>query len=370
MEREPRDSTSLERVADLLKRSNIDPDDVERINRANVWDGFIKNKNGEIEYAKLASVSFVPKQDDRRFPQAVAAHITPSRKRPPKRDYKSIFVFSDTQIDYRRIGDELIPIHDERAMAVARLICADIRPNTIVNCGDTTDLSAFSRFKADSDHFHATIGPAFQRTNNMYAEYRADNPQARIVEADSNHNVRLRNWMLKYMPQMYNVKQAGASEEDYPVMSYPYLANLNSVGVDWVGGYGAAEFKYADDLIFRHGTKAVSRGSTAAQVSDPEVNIVQGHAHRTEIFYRTARDGTPLASVVVGALCKTTGEVPSYYSAVDDRNQVVRYQENWTQSVLEIEDYGGGNYVFHPIPIRNGVARYKGKVYEAMLEAA
>lgn len=300
------------------------------------------------------------------YDQAVPARITPSRRRAPVRDFKSIFVFSDTQIDYRRIEDELVPIHDERAMRVARLLCRDIQPEVIVNCGDTMDMAAYSRFKPDSDHFHATIGPSFQRTHDMYAEYRSDNPKARIVEVDSNHNVRPRNWMLQNMPQMYNVKQAGSTEEDYPVMSYAYLANLKHVGVEWISGYGSAEFHYSDDLLFRHGTIAVSNGSTAAKVSklEPEFNVVQGHAHRSETHYRTMRSGKYLASIVVGALCKNTGEVPSYHSAVDDRNQPVHYQEDWQQSCLEIQDYGEGNYLFNHIPIRDGVAFYNGKRYE------
>ena len=329
------------------------------------WESLIKNAEGEAEIHTLHKYAY--EMDPTQYPQAVPAIITPTKRSAPKRDYKSIFVFSDTQIDYRRIGDELIPIHDERAMRVARLICADIQPEVIVNCGDTMDMTAYSRFKPDSDHFHATIGPSFQRTHDMYAEYRSDNPKAKIVEVDSNHNVRPRNWMLQNMPQMYNVKQAGAEEEDYPVMSYAFLANLKHVGVEWISGYGSAEYQYAPDLIFRHGTVAVSNGSTAAKVSklEPEVNVVQGHAHRTETHYRTNRAGKYLASVVVGALCKTTGEVPSYHSAVNDRNQPVHHQEDWSQSVLVINDYGEGNYEFRNVLIHDGVAFYDGKRYEA-----
>lgn len=298
--------------------------------------------------------------------QAVAANIKPSTRKAPNRDYTSIFVFSDAQVGYRNINNEHIPIHDERAMRVARLLCRDIQPDVIVNCGDTADNAEFSRFKPDSPHFTGTMRHTMQRIHDYYAELRADNPTARIIEVDSNHNVRPRNWMLQNMPQLYDVTPAG-TEEEYPVWSYPFLANLKAVGVEWIGGYGSAEFQYSDDLLFRHGTDAVSNGSTAAKVSkkEPEFNVVQGHAHRAETYHRTTRSGKYLASVVVGALCHTTGEVPSYHSAVDDRNQVVKHQEDWVNSVMEIQDYGGGNYLFHHIYIRDGRSFYNGKEYTA-----
>jgi len=62
-------------------------------------------------------------------------------------------------------------------------------------------------------------------------------------------------------------------------------------------------------------------------------------------------------------MCKITGEVPSYHSAVDDLGVPVRYQENWTQSVLVINDYDG-DYQFDHIMIRDGKAYYNGKEYD------
>jgi hypothetical protein len=329
--------------------------------------GYIKNSDGEIEYTKPLPSVRAGRPKIEKFPEATPANITPSRTRTPKRPYETIFVFSDTQIDYRRIGDELQPIHDERAMRVARLLCKDLQPETIVNCGDSVDLAALSRFKPDSDHFSRTLGPSFQRMHDYYAELRSDNPKAKIVEVDSNHNTRLKDFVLKNMPQLYGVKQAGSTDEDYPVMSYAYLANLKHVGVEWISGYGSAEYHHKPDLVFRHGNIAVSNGSTAAKLSaqEPEVNIVQGHAHRSESHVRTLRNGKYLTALVVGALCRTTGEVPSYHSAVNDRNTPVHTQENWSQSVVVIRDYGNSNYEFRHVMINNGKAYFDGKEYSA-----
>ena len=328
------------------------------------WESAAFNREtNEWDTTTLRSYEY---EDDREpFTPAVAANITPSDRESVDRNYKSLFVFGDQQIDYRRLDDgELLPIHDERAMKLARYICRDLQPDHIVNLGDSVDFASLSRFKPDSDHFHRTLGPSLQRLHDFYAELRADHPNAEITEVDSNHNVRLKNFVLKNMPQMYGVRRAGSSDE-YPVMSYPYLVNLQHLDVNWVGGYGAAEFEYQDDLAFKHGTMASAAGSTAQKLSkeNPDRNIVQGHAHRAESFHRTDRRGKILGAYVVGALCRTTGEVPSYHSGVDDHNMPVKYQENWQQGAMHIKDYGDGHYQFDHILFRDGKAFYEGREY-------
>ncbi len=334
--------------------------------------GYIKNSDGEIEYTKpLPSVH--PAQLGQRqqlsdfISQADPVKITPSRRKPVQRDHKLIFAFSDSQIDYREIDGELHPIHDERALSVVRMMCDYYRPDTIVNLGDTVDLSALSRFDKDSNHFEHGMQPAFNRVHRLYADLRADNPQSKIVELDSNHNTRLKKFMLKNAGQLYGLKQAG-HEDEYPVMSYPFLANLGAVGVDWVSGYGSAEFVYGEEygappIVFKHGTLVGQNVAHKELVQNPEVHTVRGHTHRPEQAHRTMRNGHYLTSMVVGVTCSVTGDVPSVYSAVDDRNQVVRNQEQWQQGVAMITDYQDGTYQFDNILIRNGVAKYNGKVF-------
>lgn len=300
--------------------------------------------------------------------QADPVKITPSRRKPAKRDHRLILAFSDSQIDYREIDGVLHPIHDERALNVVRMMCQDLRPETIINLGDTIDLSALSRFDKDSNHFDHSMQPAFNRVHRLYAELRADNPLSRIVEVDSNHNTRLKKFMLKNASSLFGLHQAG-HEEEYPVMSYPFLANLNAVGVEWVSGYGSAEFVYGEEyeappIVFKHGSLVGSNVAAKELVQNPEVHTVRGHTHRPETAHRTMRNGHYLTSMIVGVTCSIEGDVPSVHSAVDDRNQVVKNQEQWQQGLAVITDYQDGTYQFDNILIRNGVAKYNGKIYD------
>lgn len=338
---------------------------------AKTWEvGAFDHESNEWNIATLHSYSHI-NVDEQTFPPATPARITPSRRKPQVRDHKLLAVFSDAQIDYRRLEDgSLDPIHDERAIRVSQLLCAALQPDYIINLGDTVDLAALSRFKPDSNHFQRTLGPSFQRVHNMYAQFRADNPNARILEVDSNHNTRLKDFMLKNAPDLYGVKRPGDPEDEYPMFTYPYFTNLTHVGVEWISGYGAAEFVYGEEydappIVFKHGQMVASQASTAARESkvNPETHIIRGHGHRAEMHTRTNRAGQYLVSMQIGALCRTTGEVPSYHSAVDDRGNVVQYQEDWQQNILIIRDYQDGNYEFEPIFIREGLAFHNGVLY-------
>lgn len=350
------------------------PEDLEKVLKKEWTVSALDRETNKFVTATNQSYEYVNKGD--MFVPATPANITYSDHEPVERDYESIVAFGDTQIGYREVLDhetgatERIALHDERAMKVARYILRDLRPDIIVNLGDTIDLSSLSRFKADSDHFMRELGPAFQRVHDMYAELRADNPDAEIVEVASNHNQRFVDTVLKQFPQMYGVRRAGEDSE-YPVMSYPYLANLAHVNVKWLGGYPAGEYLYGEEghhqIAFRHGTETSSNGTTASKImkNNPETHNVQGHSHEMGEAWHTLRDGKSLGSFAVGALCRTDGVVPGFHTAVNDHNLPVHRQEQWQQSLLHIKSYGGGEYEFQPIRIQDGKAYFNGQLYEA-----
>ncbi len=385
----------LQRTEELLQDFQeaglpVDPADAPNVKSIRLWTQHsVDRETGEPVQSINRYINYDPSgknDDDEYFPPAEPANIRPTRrKKKTDRDEKHIFVFSDAQMDFRRVIDprtnemELIPTHDPRAIRLAHLICADLQPDEIWNAGDTMDLAALSRFKPDSDHFHKTIGPTLQAIHNMYAQFRADNPDAKIVEVDSNHNTRLRDFILKYFPQAYDLYRPG-EESEFPVMSYPYLANFSALEIEWISGYGAAQYTYGEDyyeeidgrmhpkppLVLRHGTETSNNGQTAGKIyrNNPNAIAVQGHDHDPQQYFRTNHIGQRVGAIIVPPLCKTTGEVSSYHSAVDDKNRVVPTQETWTQGAVHIVDHGG-EYEFNTIFFRNGIAHYRGKTYDA-----
>lgn len=385
MEKEPtknyeqdEDNSELQKLAQVFQDAgiNIDAEDLEGASRAGFHVGFIRNAEGEIEYTKpLPNVQFGKRKKmalNDFISQADPVDIKPNKTKPVERDYKLIVVFGDSQIEYRQINGEYMPIHDERALEIVRQLCREYQPEVIVNLGDTIDLAALSRFQADSDHFRHSLNPAFNRVHRMYAELRAESPNAEIHEVDSNHNTRLGKFILNKVPELYGIRQAGTDESSYPALTYPFFANLDAVNVKWHSGYGAAQYVYGTDyqappIVFKHGTTVVSNGSTANKESkeNPETHIIRGHGHRMETHYRTTRAGLYLASIMVGCTCRVDGWVPSYGSAVDDYGMPVKKQEQWQQGVLIITDYMNGEYNFDHIAIRDGKAYYEGKEFIA-----
>lgn len=372
VEKQPQNQSpdELNSLSEAFKGMGLDftPEDLAKAERAGFHVGYIKNSEGEIEYTRpLPHVDFGKKKEDLIVAPVVPALIRPSRARIPKRDHNVLFVFSDAQIGYRNIDGELVPIHNEKAITAALKMANDLRPNVVVDLGDTTDLAELGRYAPKDNHFQGTLQPSLQRTHNLYAEMTAATPKAERHVVDSNHAKRLGDYVLRNAIELVGIK---APDEKYPALSIPGLLKLDSVDWEFHGGYGAAEYQYADDLAFIHGTDSVAQGSTASKLSkkNQDRNIVQGHAHRMETQYRTDRYGRMFGAFVCGALCRIDGVVPSYWNAVDQYNQPVQRYENWQQGVMVIRDYGEGNYTFEHVPIKDGVIYWNGRKYDGTTE--
>jgi hypothetical protein len=316
---------------------------------------------------------YTPTVDPEVFAPAEAARITPTKRKRAERIGKQILVFGDSQIGYHRLYDDegkdyLQPTHSEEALSVVTQLNAHLRPDYVVNVSDTVDLAEFGRFDPQSDSFHRTLSPAFQRAHDLYAQLRADNPDARIIEVDSNHTTRVHKAVMRRMPELYGLT---LPNEDYPLMSYYRLANLAPLEVEFISGYGAAEYihgeEYGAPIVFKHGTHSSSVAGTTVRKEasqNPTTHVVRGHGHSYEHIVQTTRKGEVLHYIQLGTTCDTTGSVPSYHSAMDDKGKPVRYQENWQNQLLVIQDHENGIYEFNVVDILNGIAHYNGVRYD------
>ncbi len=329
---------------------------------------------GEFVSALNHSYDHTPEIDAETYPPAERADIRPTRRKKLERIGKQILVFADTQIGYRRVRDTrtdeevLTPIHSEPMLNVINQINADLMPETTINLSDTVDLAEFSRFDPDSDHFHRTLAPGFQRAHNFYAQLHSDNPKGDRFEVDSNHTARVTKAMIKRMPELYGFT---LPNEKYPLMSYYRLAALDGL-VKFISGYGNAEYVHGKEygkepIVAKHGTfSSAVAGSTVRKElqQNPETHIIRGHGHSFEQISRTTRGGNQLRYIQLGAACLNSAIVPSYNSSVDDFGVPVKGRENWQNQLMMIEDFEDGTYNFNVIDVINGIARYMGKEYD------
>ncbi len=302
------------------------------------------------------------------------AKIRPTRARRIQRASRFILVYGDGQVDYRRIIDpvtdemRLVPLHDVPMHNVIQQFNARFRPETTVNLGDFADMAALSRFDADSDHFHKTLGPSLRYIHDFYAQLATDNPDGHHVEVDSNHAVRPKKQVLKHIPALHDLVLPG---DDYPLMTYYRLANLGRLGIDFISGYGNAEFIYGEEhgvpIVFKHGThSSSSAGATVRKEAqeNPEVHVVRGHGHSHQEIRRTDRRGREHFYMMLGSSCINNGPVPGYHSAVDDHNQPAPYHnQNHQNTFAMIEDFGNGHYNLDVLTVRNGKTYYRGEEY-------
>lgn len=319
------------------------------------WEAAMRGKDGEWDTTTLHSYDHTPDKLAGLEPVEVAK-IKYDRIRPRRSDAKTIVAFGDAQIGFRRIGDRMEPLHDVGAMKASLGLIRNLQPDVLVDLGDDVDLSELSRFAPDSRHFQNTLKPSLQADHDWHAELTSATPKAERHLVDSNHAKRFGDYILK---------NAGVLAE-LPEFKLHRLLRLEEIGWQFHGGYGGAEYEYAPDLAFKHGTLAVSKGSTANKLGSENTDrhIVQGHAHRSESQWRTNRKGESFGAFVVGALCRIDGVVPSYHSSVDHNDEPVKHYEDWQQSLMIIRDHSDGVYEFNHVPIHKDTSGNSRIVFE------
>lgn len=329
------------------------------------WEALTKDNDGEAQIHTLHKYAVQPPELDLAdfLHQAAPVRISPSRAKSVERGYETTLFFSDTQIGYRYIDGEYLPIHDESAMVCFRALAKHIRPDKLINLGDSVDFPTLSRFDPSSNHFDTTqsMQMSLDRAHRYWAELIADNPQAERVEVDSNHTVRVGRAALKALSQFYGVRQAGASPEDAPFLTYAWLMNFKDLGVQFDGGYGAAEYMVYPDVLAKHGKESRGNAGSTAQMNSKKyygLSTVQGHDHRYQMQTTTDRDGNYRTHVVVPALCDTWGMVDGYNAAVDHMGHPVRRAQGWQQGALELRRYPDGENQWLPLFIKDGISHY------------
>lgn len=365
----------LGKLVALLERSGIDVDDIGRIQKLSVWQGFLKNTEGEAEMVDLASVVLSPAwEEGPQYPvvqQAAPTIVRPVPAKPKTTDTKVTVVLPDPQIGFRRMSDDsLVPMHDEAAMSVALQIMRFIRPDSVVNLGDFIDLPEWSSKFLVLPEFVLTTQPSVDRAHRFLAEQRAVvGDEAKIVLIGGNHDDRLPKAVARNAMAAMRLKQANMPNS-FPVLSLPFLLRLEELKISYLGAYPASRYKIAEGgegqtpLYAIHG----ERLDVVKVAKNERQSFVQGHIHRISVHSETYEVADAMEQVVAfspGCLCRVDGAVPSTKSGVDDVGMPIQRFESWQQGLAIVTELPNGRWSYEIVPIINGEAVYRGRVFGA-----
>jgi predicted phosphodiesterase len=285
----------------------------------------------------------------------------------PQRDYAVAVILPDMQLGYFRSHDNTLePIHDEQALDVALQIVKASKPDQIVLVGDNLDLCEFGKYRY-TPAFARTTQAAIDRASQLCAQLRKLAPDARIVWIAGNHEERLGNFILDGAGAAFGLRR-GLRPEEWPVMSVPYLCNLDDYGVEYLPGYPTGAHWINHRLKVIHGDKVASGGSTAHKyLASEKTSVIFGHIHRREWAERTRDDHDGAYTIMAaspGCLARTDGVVPSTKGSTDLDGRPLYRSEDW-QTGCGIVTYepGDGKFVYEQIAIDNGWAFWRGKDY-------
>ena len=365
---------ALGKIAELLKRNDIDVDEIGGVKKVSLYQSLTKNEAGEAEIHDLMGIQFSPAFES--GPQWPVIQQGPSVKLPVVKvkpsvanGYQTCVILPDMQIGYfRDANGTLVPTQDENALEISMAIIKSVNPDLIVMVGDNLDFPEFGKYRL-SPSYALTTQTAIDRATTLCAQLRAIAPQARIVWLAGNHEERLVNYVLDNAKASFGLKR-GNTPESWPVLSIPYLCRFDDFGVEFVPGYPAGQFWINQRLRVIHGTKVRSNGSTAhAYLGSEKTSVIYGHIHRREWAERSREDWDGAKTIMAaspGTLARCDGAVPSTKGALDLDGRPMTIVEDWQQGIAVVTyQPGEGEFWYEQVPFHSGCAMYRGKLYKS-----
>ncbi|AGL62457.1 hypothetical protein L336_0755 [Candidatus Saccharimonas aalborgensis] len=304
--------------------------------------------------------------------------VRTSSYRTGKRDKIGV-ILPDTQFGYRYVDGIYVPIHDPRALNVARQVirCIGTELDLVVHVGDALDYPHFGKHDDDPATWNTTqkTNADFQREVTAGA-MRADAPNAKSVWLEGNHEKRRRVYVEDKAPHL--VGERVVNPDGSPgelALSLANVFSLGKLGIDYIEGYPNNWYRINDRLMVIHGSQSNVKGSTVHGIlhntAHPSMSVISGHTHRAEKATKTIYlpDGTPrtVQAESFGTLADIRGAVPAGNMGRTMDNLHTESLPNWQQG-LGIVYYREGDAPFKtefvPIHTFDGhEALFDGKVF-------
>ena len=360
-----------------LDETNINPSHVSKFSvRAGSHEGYIKNSDGEIEYTKdlkNGGISLViePEKFEPQWETVKRFESEPipfSKKLEKLGSMRREVIMPDLQIGYRRYEDgSLDPFHDTKAIDIALQIIRDVKPTKVIFLGDFLDLPNFGKY-LQSPEFAHTTNESIKYGHNLLRTVREIVPKAEIIFLEGNHSRRLEKNIKTNLMEAYGLKRA---TESMPVLSIPYLLALDTLGVEYVGGYPAGRYFITPTLQCIHG-EILGKHTMAKSVTDYEgVSTIHGHAHRWQSYAKTTRiynGARQTFSFSLGTLSRIDGTVPSMHGSTNVDGTPVTSHEDW-QQLIGIVTHNGDSWSLQPVfidTLKDYITFFEGKVYKPL----
>jgi hypothetical protein len=224
----------------------------------------------------------------------------------PVEDFGDLLVIPDCQIGLFWSGADLHPYHDRKAMDTIWRVCKHQQPGTIVIVGDFLDLAVWSTKFQREPKDRYTTKHALAEARWWLTRLRRENPEARIVFLEGNHERRIQTVLVEYFQELSTLE----------MVDVPKLLGVSELGIEYMGPYGReATYFFGDRLMGHHGGIVRQGGgaSTAAEIKGRTTSVFFGHTHRLGFSSRTTH--TPngvrvVTAMEVGCACRLDGVVP------------------------------------------------------------
>lgn len=303
----------LDDIPALLAERGLSVDDwtIDRVT-VNKWESAAKI-NDEWVTTQLHQLKVILK------PSVAKLFPLPARTDGPRYERYPDLTMSEIEGSklYVVLPDQQVPHHDK---ALHELVCRWLEQNQpygIICSGDLIDLPTVSKHRPNlhmvRDQAHAAQA-GIDQSYELLRDYVQASPSPYRKLIPGNHEERLQNSIIDRMPELYDVKRAGAIDL-YSVLSVPYLLRLDELGFDWVTAPNGAEWPDAQLalsplLAARHGWLAAAKsGATAHKTLDHlGHSCIVGHTHRQGIVYQTKHQLNGDLRVIMGIEAGTLAE--------------------------------------------------------------
>jgi hypothetical protein len=371
-------------LAALLERSGIDAEDIGRVEKIKVWQGFHKNSEGDAEIVDLHGVVLSPAwETGPAWPLAQQGPVVkvPTSRIIPREDggWERVVILPDIQGGFwRALDGSLEPTHDERAINLALEMVRVNRPTVIILLGDNFDLPEWGKYLT-TPAFMQTTQATIDWATRLCARLRAAAPKAKIIWLAGNHEERMPKYLAANAAAAFGLRRgkvdpAPPEEWEWPVLSVPFLTRMDEFGVDYRPGYPASHFWLTPKLKIIHGDRVKSRGSTAhVYLGQEKVSVIYGHIHRREWAEITREDHDGPSTIMAaspGCLARIDGAVPSVGQGLDLDGRPMTSHENWQQGLAVVDiNTDTGNFLYQQVPIfpsgDHSWLRFEGKEYRS-----